>query len=184
MLKENHFDDNFIGKPRKKLILKSPEDTQLDLYADFERLANENAKITPNEGKNDELAQAAELSAGNEPPSKEKLAEMLIDSEKRWEEAKKYEAGWRTRRNAEKLAKISGKSFAEIARDGQAREKAERVEKARIKKENEEKIKNFEEDLKKKIHLLDNNPDDINEDGSVKPFEAGEEYYGRYKKRF
>lgn len=173
MFKNNHFKDDEQYLSRPKPSKKNREDTQLDLYADFDRLDSE-AKAKEKE------EEAKKLAGVGVYPSPEKLQEMLAEGERRLEEARAKEASWRSRREGEKWKKLRGKSFADIIHDAQIEREQKKAEKERIKKEEEAAMQKIRDYIKGVEPEKDPN-DDIDEDGFIKPDSPSEEYYGRFR---
>jgi hypothetical protein len=182
MFKESHFDDQVVKNSLKKPIKKNPADTQTDLLADFDRADKERAfrEKEPESAKEKTLPVL----------SPEEFAKLEVEMDERTKEAyrqywqkdtdkKNYKSKEFIKRYAKSDKKNSLKIWEDL--DKEEKEALEAKELAR-----QQKIKKYLDKVQGRqspnsFEEIASPADDVDEDGSIKPLNPGEEYYGRFR---
>lgn len=179
MFRETHYDESFSQESSKKRSNKKAPDSQLDLYSAFEQADQDDLKKPVVEEELKTLPTPEEY-AKLEGEMKAKIREAY--DEHWYKEARKKDQIYREmlkRFRAPGNKKTSLEILSELRKEEEAAREAENsAREAKVKayfdKINGRQSNNKTEDISSPA-------DEINEDGSVKPFNPGEEYYTRFK---
>lgn len=180
MFRETHYDEEFAQEASRKKVNKKAPDSQLDLYSAFEQADHNDAKSQVVEKEEPKIPLTPQEYEKLEEEMKEKIRAAY--NEHWYKESRKKDQIYREmlrRFHSPDNKKSSLEILGDLRREEQAAKEAENLAR-------EAKIKVYFDKINGRkaaqpIEEASSPADEIDEDGSVKPFDPGEEYYGRFK---